>query len=140
MIDRCHRIPSRPATLNEILLKHTQEHYDLLKATDGETNENKLEEMCTHYDVFIHPVLLTLLETSLGIHFLSLQSTFQLSLLAVGCAIELVDKILSGQVQNGMAVIRPPGHHAMEKRFDGFCFFNNVAIAAQHAINNFGVR
>lgn len=68
-----------------------------------------------------------------------LQSTFELSLLAVGCGIELVEKILLGEVQNGMAVIRPPGHHAMETRFDGFCFFNNVALAAQHAITNRGV-
>lgn len=60
-------------------------------------------------------------------------------MLAVGCAIELVDKILLGEVQNGMAIIRPPGHHAMESRFDGFCFFNNVALAAQHSISNHGV-
>lgn len=70
---------------------------------------------------------------------MTLQSTFELSMLAVGCAIELVDKVLLGEVQNGMAVIRPPGHHAMESRFDGFCFFNNVALAAQHAIINHGV-
>ncbi|KAG4065894.1 hypothetical protein HA402_012572 [Bradysia odoriphaga] len=122
LIERCHSIPSRPATLNEILLKHTREHYDTLKAFDGETDEDKLEEMCTHYDIFIHP------------------STFELSMLAVGCAVELVDKILLGEVQNGMAIIRPPGHHAMESQFDGFCFFNNVAIAAQHAINNHGMN
>ncbi|KAJ6636527.1 Histone deacetylase 6, partial [Pseudolycoriella hygida] len=107
LVERCCSIPSRAATFNEILLKHTKEHYDLLKATNGETNEQKLEEMCTQYNVYIHP------------------STFELSLLAVGCAIELVDRILTGEVQNGMAVIRPPGHHAMETRFDGFCFFNN---------------
>ncbi len=73
------------------------------------------------------------------IHYVTLQSTFELSLLAVGCAIELVEKVLSGEVQNGMAVIRPPGHHAMKSRFDGFCFFNNVALAAQYSINNHGV-
>lgn len=35
-----------------------------------------------------------------------------------------------------MAIIRPPGHHAMKAEYNGYCFFNNVAIAAQHAINN----
>lgn len=39
-----------------------------------------------------------------------------------------------------MAIIRPPGHHAMKSEYNGYCFFNNVAIAAQHAINNHKVR
>lgn len=38
-----------------------------------------------------------------------------------------------------MAIIRPPGHHAMKAEYNGYCFFNNVAIAAQHALNNRGV-
>lgn len=59
-----------------------------------------------------------------------------MSKLAVGSTIELVDKILLGEVQNGMAIIRPPGHHAMKAEYNGYCFFNNVAIAAQHAIDN----
>lgn len=64
------------------------------------------------------------------------QSTFELSKLAVGSTIELVDSILRNEVQNGMAIIRPPGHHAMKAEYNGYCFFNNVAIAAQHALNN----
>lgn len=39
-----------------------------------------------------------------------------------------------------MAIIRPPGHHAMKAEYNGYCFFNNVAIAAQHAINVHNVR
>lgn len=35
-----------------------------------------------------------------------------------------------------MAIIRPPGHHAMENEYCGYCYFNNVAIAAQHALDN----
>lgn len=38
-----------------------------------------------------------------------------------------------------MAIIRPPGHHAMKAEYNGYCFFNNVAIAAQHALDNCGV-
>lgn len=57
MIDRCHQIESRPGTLDEILLKHTQEQYDILKATENETDEPTLEELSSHYDaIYIHPV------------------------------------------------------------------------------------
>lgn len=68
-----------------------------------------------------------------------LQSTYELSKLAVGSTIELVDNILLNHIQNGMAIIRPPGHHAMKAEYNGYCFFNNVAIAAQHAINKYNV-
>lgn len=54
----------------------------------------------------------------------------------MGSTIELLDHILDGRCQNGMAVIRPPGHHAMKAEFNGYCFFNNVAVAAQRALDN----
>lgn len=57
----------------------------------------------------------------------------------MGSTIELVDSILRNDVQNGMAIIRPPGHHAMKAEYNGYCFFNNVAIAAQHALDYRGV-
>lgn len=63
------------------------------------------------------------------------QSTFHLSLLASGSTIDLVDQLLRGKAQNGMAIIRPPGHHAMKAEFNGYCYFNNVALAAQHALD-----
>lgn len=57
LIDRCHPIEPRPGTLDEILLKHTQEQYDILKATDQSTDDEKLEELSSHYDaIYIHPV------------------------------------------------------------------------------------
>lgn len=57
LIDRCHPIEPRPGTLDEILLKHTQEQFDILKATENQTDETKLEELSSHYDaIYIHPV------------------------------------------------------------------------------------
>lgn len=73
-------------------------------------------------------------------HFNRFQSTFELSKLAVGSTIDLVESILTNEIQNGMAIIRPPGHHAMKSEFNGYCFFNNVAIAAQHAIDEHKVK
>lgn len=118
LLERCEYIAPRPGTLEEVLLKHTVEQYEILEATKGSPDEEALEDLSANYDaIFIHP------------------STFELSLLSVGCTIELVDSILSGRVQNGMAVIRPPGHHAMKGEYNGYCFFNNVAVAAQHALD-----
>lgn len=57
MIDRCHRIDPRLGTPEQILLKHTQEQYDVLKSTENQTDKEKLEELSSHYDgIFIHPV------------------------------------------------------------------------------------
>ncbi|XP_054826188.1 histone deacetylase 4 [Eublepharis macularius] len=51
--------------------------------------------------------------------------------LAVGCVIELVFKVATGELKNGFAVVRPPGHHAEESTPMGFCYFNSVAISAK---------
>ncbi|KFV09260.1 Histone deacetylase 5, partial [Tauraco erythrolophus] len=51
--------------------------------------------------------------------------------MAVGCLVELAFKVAAGEIKNGFAVIRPPGHHAEESAAMGFCFFNSVAISAK---------
>lgn len=83
-----------------------------------------------------------------------------MSLLAAGSTVELVSNILDGKIKNGMAVIRyisqnilfltfellfsiknrPPGHHAMKSEYCGYCFYNNVAIAAQYALETQGLK
>uniref|UniRef100_A0A8C6Q560 histone deacetylase n=1 Tax=Nothobranchius furzeri TaxID=105023 RepID=A0A8C6Q560_NOTFU len=51
--------------------------------------------------------------------------------LAVGSVVELVFKVATGELKDGFAVVRPPGHHAEESTPMGFCYFNSVAIAAK---------
>ena len=59
--------------------------------------------------------------------------TVDAAYLAAGAAIDAVDAVFGGAADNAMALVRPPGHHAEASRAMGFCFFNNVAIAAEHA-------
>lgn len=54
------------------------------------------------------------------------------AILAAGAAIELADKMASGVIQNGFALLRPPGHHAEKETAMGFCLLNNVAILARY--------
>ncbi|KAI8332029.1 hypothetical protein BC941DRAFT_437294 [Chlamydoabsidia padenii] len=56
---------------------------------------------------------------------------------AAGSLISLVDSIVQGQLKNGFALIRPPGHHAEESTTMGFCFFNNVAVAALATLDKY---
>ena len=59
--------------------------------------------------------------------------------LAAGGAIALADRIVSGDIENGFALSRPPGHHAEQGMALGFCLFNNVAIAARYVQRAHGV-
>ncbi|MBA2127296.1 acetoin utilization protein [Hyphomicrobium methylovorum] len=59
---------------------------------------------------------------------------------AVGAALDGVDLVMTGGVQNVFCQVRPPGHHAESNRAMGFCFFNNVAIAAHYARSKYGAE
>jgi acetoin utilization deacetylase AcuC-like enzyme len=59
---------------------------------------------------------------------------------AAGAAVAATDAVLDGQVDNAFCAVRPPGHHATRNETMGFCFFNNVAIAARHALDVRGLQ
>ncbi|WP_028354220.1 histone deacetylase family protein [Bordetella petrii] len=66
--------------------------------------------------------------------------TYEAALHAAGAGIAAVDAVMAGQAANAFCAVRPPGHHARREQAMGFCFLNNVAIAAQHAIHAHGLR
>nr|WP_155197462.1 histone deacetylase family protein [Roseibium hamelinense] len=65
--------------------------------------------------------------------------TWEAALRGVGGACRAVDEVLDKKVQNAFSASRPPGHHAEKDRAMGFCFFNNVAVAARYAQNKYGL-
>jgi acetoin utilization deacetylase AcuC-like enzyme len=115
----------RPATDDELLRIHTRAHVDAISATSGRAS-------MIDPDTFTSP------------------KTADLAKLAAGAAILAVDRCLDpahgrgggdsprSALQRGdsprfLAMVRPPGHHAESDRAMGFCFYNNIAIAAAHA-------
>jgi acetoin utilization deacetylase AcuC-like enzyme len=59
---------------------------------------------------------------------------------AAGAAILATDMVMGGQAQTAFCSVRPPGHHAERGRAMGFCLFNNVAVAAAHALEHHGLK
>ena len=59
--------------------------------------------------------------------------TYELALLSAGAAVDAVERVMGGSHKRAFVLSRPPGHHAEHDRAMGFCFFNNVAVAAAHA-------
>ena len=62
------------------------------------------------------------------------------ALFAAGAAVQATEAVCSGEAQNAFCLVRPPGHHAERARAMGFCLFNNVAIAAAHALEALGLE
>ncbi len=59
---------------------------------------------------------------------------------AAGAGINAVDMVLAGETQSAFCAVRPPGHHAAYSTSGGFCIFNNVAVAARHALEHHGLE
>ncbi|MEF7616269.1 histone deacetylase family protein [Aquincola sp. MAHUQ-54] len=66
--------------------------------------------------------------------------TWAAMLRAAGAAVAATDAVIDGDVDNAFCAVRPPGHHATRDEAMGFCFFNNVAVAARHALDRRGLQ
>lgn len=110
------QIPSRVATLEEITQIHTpayvEQVQDICRAGGGRLDP----------DTYTTP------------------DSCDAALLAAGSLIDLTLAVIDGQIRNGFALVRPPGHHALPDRAMGFCLFNNVAIAAKAAQRFRGIQ
>jgi acetoin utilization deacetylase AcuC-like enzyme len=66
--------------------------------------------------------------------------SYQAALHAAGGAVAMVEALTAGEARVGFCGLRPPGHHAEPTVAMGFCLFNNVAVAARHALDSLGLE
>lgn len=127
---KCECIRGRKATLEELQTVHSEAH-TLLYGTNP-LNRQKLDSkklLGSLTSVFVR-----LPCGGVGVDSDTIWNEVHSSgaaRLAVGCVVELVFKVATGELKNGFAVVRPPGHHAEESTPMGFCYFNSVAVAAK---------
>ncbi|MCV2369152.1 histone deacetylase family protein [Roseateles oligotrophus] len=67
-------------------------------------------------------------------------NTWSAALRAAGAAVQATEMVLNGGCENAFCAVRPPGHHATRDQSMGFCFFNNVAVAARYALDVRGLQ
>ena len=110
------RVPSSPAPVDALLRVHTAQYVERLQALSDRGGGRIYSDTYVNAD------------------------SYQAALLAAGGLLNLTDMVLQGQVDNGFALIRPPGHHALGHRGMGFCLLANAAIAARWAQDRHGVE
>ncbi len=115
LLPQLHSIEPRPATRAELLRFHTAEHVEKIRGYN---------EMPGAEAGFSAPM---------G------RGSYDIALLSAGGVIEAFDAVISGEVDNAYALVRPPGHHALPHLAMGFCLFGNAAIAGLHALATHGL-
>lgn len=116
MRNRFETVKPRAATREEIELVHSSDYVNLIASTAGKA--------CTRLDG----------DTS------TCAKSYEAALWAAGGSLELIKAVMERELDNGFAFVRPPGHHAEQDRAMGFCLFNNIAIGARYAIQNFSLQ
>ncbi|CAF3949322.1 unnamed protein product [Rotaria sp. Silwood2] len=122
LFDRCLFVKPVKATDEDLLLFHKESFIKSLSNAPCE-NIEQLKEFCRKYeDVYMN------------------EFSFEAAKLAVGGSLSLLDSIMTNKCRNGFALLRPPGHHAMDNEMNGFCIFNNVVITAKTAIEKYNLQ
>jgi len=110
MLPRLKPLEPRAATIEELERVHTSQHIARVQR-QSQAGGGYLDP-----DTYVSP------------------RSFEAALMAAGGLVRAVEAALAGEIANGFALVRPPGHHATATRAMGFCLFNNVAVAARAAL------
>ena len=127
--------PERPARLQAIAQVLGQEGFAALKRESATRADPRAAELA-HPARHVTRVLTA--APSDDFHFFDADTpmspeSLEVALHALGSAMRAVDAVMTGEVANAFVAARPPGHHAEKETAMGFCFFNNIAVAARHA-------
>nr|CAH7737049.1 unnamed protein product [Callosobruchus chinensis] len=139
LVSRCDRLRPRKASTQELQTCHSEAHA-LLYGTSS-LNRHKMDMS----KLSALPVT-TFVRLPCGGIGVDTDTTWNevytapAARMAVGCTVDLAVRTWTGDIRNGFAIVRPPGHHAEPQQAMGFCFFNSVAIAArilqrEHRVN-----
>lgn len=114
------------AAVGDLELAHGRMHVAALRGMTDNLQEQIIAGGPTHMQ--IDP------DTSLNVH------TWTAALRSAGAALAATDAVLHGEMENAFCSVRPPGHHACRDQAMGFCFFNNVSLAARYALERHGLE
>ncbi len=123
--DALDRREPTPASVAELELAHSRMYIAAIRGLTDELREEVLAGGPTHTQ--LDP------DTSINVH------SWEAALLSAGAAIDATDAVIAGEMENAFCAVRPPGHHACRDKAMGFCIFNNVALAAKHALERHGL-
>ncbi|MFM8610549.1 MAG: histone deacetylase family protein [Burkholderiaceae bacterium] len=126
LADVLDRREAPEAPLADLELAHGRMHVAALRGLSDELRGEIAAGGPTHAQ--IDP------DTALNVH------TWSAALRAAGAAIAATDAVMAGELENAFCAVRPPGHHACRDQAMGFCFFNNVAVAARYALDRHGLQ
>jgi len=115
LLEKVKPLKSRLAEVDEITICHTKEYVEYAK------------EFCEKGGGYFDP------DTY------SNKNSFLAAATAVGSSVNLAKVVIKGELKNGFALLRPPGHHALANRSMGFCLFGNIAITAKVALSQPGI-
>ncbi|TDL21411.1 histone deacetylase clr3 [Rickenella mellea] len=115
VLKRMRRVPVRKVRKAEVLLVHSEDHWDKVETIASMTEEMIIDSDAyySHLSLYVCP------------------STPIAAQLSCGGVIEAALSVATGELRRAFAIVRPPGHHAEPEEHMGFCFFNNVAVAAR---------
>ncbi len=120
------RREATPAALADLELAHDRMHLAALRGLSDGLRDDQMAGGPSHAQ--IDP------DTRINVH------SWDAILAAAGAAIDATDAVMAGELANAFCAVRPPGHHAMRNQAMGFCFVNNVAVAAKYALERHGLK